>query len=55
MELEYIVLNKVTQPQNDVHGMFSLIVYISHKSQDTHSILHTPKKAKQEERHKKRC
>jgi hypothetical protein len=32
MELENIILSEVTPTQNDMHGMYSLIVNISQKS-----------------------
>ena len=44
MELENI-LSEVTQTQKNIHGMYSLIVDISPKSQNTHDIIHRPYEA----------
>lgn len=49
MEHETIILSEVTQSQKDIHGMYSLLMGISHKIQDTHAMFHRPKEAKQEE------
>jgi hypothetical protein len=49
MELEKIILNDVTQTQNDVHGIYSLISrYLLAFTCRYHVILHRPKEAKQE-------
>jgi len=44
MELEDTILSEVTQTQKNMHVMYSLIMDISHKIQDTHAILHRPKR-----------
>ena len=44
VELENI-LSEVTQTQKNIHGMYSLIVDISPKSQNTHDIIHRPYEA----------
>jgi hypothetical protein len=47
MELENIILSELTQSQKDSLGMYSLI--ISHKMQDTHTILTEPNKLNKKE------
>jgi hypothetical protein len=44
MELENIILNEVTQAQNDEHGMSSLISINRHKLQASHATIHRAKK-----------
>ena len=48
MELENIILSKVTQTQKDIHGMYSLILSQKKKKkvQNTHDIPHRPKEGK---------
>jgi hypothetical protein len=41
MELEKVILSKVTQTQKDRHSMYSK-VGISHKVQDNHATKHRP-------------
>ena len=44
MQLENMILSKVTQTQRDVHNMYSLIVVICQKVQDIYDTTHRPKK-----------
>lgn len=46
MELENMILNAVTLTQKDTHGVYSLMIGISHKLQHKHSKIHRPKEAK---------
>jgi hypothetical protein len=52
VEIENIPLSEVAQSQKNLDGLYILMVYLNHKIQDTHTILHRPKEAKQEERPK---
>ena len=55
MKLENIILSEVTQIQNDIHGIYSLISGISHEVQNTHDTPYIPKEVKQEESTKQGC
>lgn len=46
MELENITLSDVTQTLKDMHVVYSLIVDINHKAQDTHASIYRLKEAK---------
>jgi hypothetical protein len=52
MELENIILSEKIRTQKDMHGMYSLIVDISHKIQDIYAVIHRLKEAKSQRRSK---